>query len=291
MSSDDGTASGPITAAAGARPAGFQRREIGVGGEEQVKHLTSMLDVQAAQPSVIRLRDWVFDRLAPRPGETAVDVGSGTGETVIRLAGAVGELGRAIGIEPNPALRAVAADRASAARVQAEFLDGAAGALPFADGSVDLVTCERVLQHLDDADAAVREFARVLRPGGRVVVIDSDWATGVIHPGDPEVVSRYQRFSLTQWPNPHSGRLLRSQLLAAGLEVDPDIGSSALVLPDGAFRGGGMMAMSAPAAIASGAVTAEELAGLISGLEAAAEHGRAFFSVTMFAVLGRRPAH
>ncbi|MBL0003910.1 MAG: hypothetical protein IPP00_07940 [Actinomycetales bacterium] len=102
MSSDDGTASGPITAAAGARPAGFQRREIGVGGEEQVKHLTSMLDVQAAQPSVIRLRDWVFDRLAPRPGETAVDVGSGTGETVIRLAGAVGELGRAIGIEPNP---------------------------------------------------------------------------------------------------------------------------------------------------------------------------------------------
>ena len=45
-------------------------------------------------------------------------------------------------------------------------------------------------------------------------------------------------------PNPHSGRLLRSQLLAAGLEVDPDIGSSALVLPDGAFRGGGMMAVS-----------------------------------------------
>ena len=150
MSSDDGTASGPLISAAGARPAGFQRREIGVGGAEQVKHLTSMLDVQAAQPSVIRLRDWVFDRLAPRLGETAVDVGSGTGETVIRLASAVGGLGRAIGIEPNPALRAVAADRASAARVQAEFLDGAADALPLADGSVDLVTCERVLQHLDD---------------------------------------------------------------------------------------------------------------------------------------------
>lgn len=61
------------------------------------------------------------------------------------------------------------------------------------------------------------------------------------------------------------------------------------MLPDEALRGGGMMAMSGPAAIASGAVTADELAGLIAGLEAAVERGDVFFSVTMFAVLGRHP--
>lgn len=290
MSSGDPTASGPTLPTDGARPGGFQRREIGVGGDEQVTFLTRMLDLQAAQPSVTRLRDWVFDRLAPQPGETAVDVGSGTGDTVIRLAGAVGGRGRAMGVEPNPALRAVAADRADAAGVPAEFVDGAADALPLADGSVDLLTCERVLQHLDDPDAAVREFARVLKPSGRVVIIDSDWATNVVHPGDPEVLARYRTFSHTQWPNPYSGRFLRGQLLAAGLEVDPDIGSSALVLPDDALHGGGMMAMTAPAAIASGAVTADEVADLIAGIDAAAQRGDAFVSVTMFAVLGRRPA-
>ena len=217
-----------------------------------------------------------------------LDVGAGTGDTVIRLARAVGDQGRAIGVEPNPALRAVAAGRADAAGGAVELLDGGAEELPLKDGSVDLVTCERVLQHLDEADAAVREFARVVRPGGRVVVIDSDWATGIVHPGDPDVLERYGAFILTQWPNPFSGRLLRGQLLAAGLDVDPDIGSSALVFPDEAMRGGGMIALSAPAAVASGAVTPEEVASLVDGIEAAVQRGDVFFSVTMFAVFARR---
>ena len=141
-------------------------------------------------------------------------------------------------MEPNPALREVAARRAEATGSPAVFVDGTADALPLADTSVDVLVCERVLQHVDDPDAAVREFARVLRPGGRVALLDSDWATGITHPVDPEVLERYRAFSLTQWANPFSGRLLRSQLLAAGLAVDPDVGSSALVLPDdGAARG------------------------------------------------------
>ena len=136
-------------------------------------------------------------------------------------------------------MREVAAGRADTAGVTVELLDGGAEELPLGDASVDLVTCERVLQHLEDPDAAVREFARVLRPGGRVVVIDSDWATSIVHPGDQDVLERYGAFILTQWPNPYSGRLLRGQLRAAGLDVDPDIGSSALVFPDdGAARWG-----------------------------------------------------
>ncbi len=288
MSSEDPASASPTPPFAASGPGGFQRKEIGVGGDEQVRQLTELLDLQAALPSVIRLRDWAFDRLAPQPGETVLDVGAGTGDTVIRLARAVGDQGRAIGVEPNPALRAVAAGRADAAGVAVELLDGGAEELPLEDGSVDLVTCERVLQHLDEADAAVREFARVVRPGGRVVVIDSDWATGIVHPGDPDVLERYGAFILTQWPNPFSGRLLRGQLLAAGLDVDPDIGSSALVFPDEAMRGGGMIALSAPAAVASGAVTPEEVASLVDGIEAAVQRGDVFFSVTMFAVFARR---
>lgn len=233
MSSGDATASGPAIPPAGSAPGGFQRREIGVGGDEQVQRLTTLLDLQAAQPGVTRLRDWVFDRLAPQPGETVVDVGSATGDTVVRLAGAgaVGRQGRALGVEPNPALREVARGRAEAAGVRAEFADGGADALPLADASVDVVTCERVLQHLDDPDAAVRESARVLRPGRRLVVIDSDWATSIVHPGDPELLDRYRAFSLTQWPNPHSGRFLRGQLRAPASTSTPTSGRARSCCP------------------------------------------------------------
>ena len=94
---------------------------------------------------------------------------------------------------------------------------------------------------------------------------------------------------MTQWPNPFSGRLLRGQLLAAGLAVDPDVGSSALVLPDDVLREGGMLGMAGPAAVEAGAVTPEELDGMVAAISSAAERGEAFVSVTMFGVIGRRP--
>ncbi len=277
------------TTGRGASPGGFRHSEIGVGGDAQTERLSMLLDLQAAQPAVIRLRDWAFERLAPMPGETAVDVGSGTGANTARLAATVGPGGSATGVEPNPALREVAARRAQATGSTAVFVDGTAGALPLPDTSVDVLVCERVLQHLDDPDAAVTEFARVLRPGGRVALLDSDWATGITHPGDPDVLERYRAFQLTQWANPFSGRLLKGQLVAAGLVVDPDIGSSALVLPDEALREGGMLAMSGAAAVQAGAVSQAELDTMVDGVAAASARGEAFVSVTMFAVIGRRP--
>ena len=277
------------TTGQGATPGGFRHAEIGVGGDAQTERLSMLLDLQAAQPAVIRLRDWAFERLAPAPGETAVDVGAGTGANTARLAATVGPGGSATGVEPNPALREVATRRAQATGSTAVFVDGTAGALPLPDASVDVLVCERVLQHVDDPDAAVREFARVLRPGGRVALLDSDWATGITHPGDPDVLARYRAFQLTQWANPFSGRLLKGQLLAAGLAVDPDIGSSALVLPDEALREGGMLAMSGAAAVQAGVVTQAEVDALVDGVAAASAKGEAFVSVTMFAVIGRRP--
>ena len=113
-----------------------------------------LLDLQVAQPAVIRLRDWAFERLAPAPGETAVNVGSGAGANTERLAAAVGSAGSATGVEPNPALREVVARRAEAHGSRAVCVDGRADALPLVDVSVDVIVCERVLQHVDDPDAA-----------------------------------------------------------------------------------------------------------------------------------------
>jgi SAM-dependent methyltransferase len=250
--------------------------------------LVFVLDNQESQPCFQRLRDWVMERLDPRPGECAVDVGSGAGTVVRALAERVGPTGRAVGVEPNAGLRGVAEERAAALAPPPTFVDGDAYALPFEDGSVDVVHCERVWQHLAEPARAAAEIARVLAPGGRAAVLDSDWGTMLVEPGEPDVVHRVAQAFTDVNPNPFAGRRLRALLRTAGLEVEPDIGSSAYVLPEQLTRDGAMMGMALRRAVASGTVTADEAEGFQRGLREAADRGTSFMAVTMFAVLARR---
>lgn len=265
-------------------PGSFRKGHVAEDADAELAALVYVLDLQEALPGVQRLRDWALAVLAPQSGETAVDVGAGTGTEVRRLAELVGPSGAALGVEPHAGLRGVAEERV--AGTTARFVDGDATALPFDDASVDVLRCERVFQHLPDAAAAAREFARVLAPGGRLVVIDSDWGGQVQHPGDPAVVRRMQEAFWARTPNPFAGRLLREQLLRAGLDVDPDVGSTAVVPPlDGIMP---LLRKNAELAVEEGAVTRDEAEALLSEFGAAAEAGHAFLAVPMFAVLGRK---
>jgi ubiquinone/menaquinone biosynthesis C-methylase UbiE len=91
--------------------------------------LAMILDLMAAKPSVRTLKAWALEALAPAAGDSALDVGSGTGEDLAEFLERVGPSGRAVGIEPNVGLRAVAHQRNPAL----ELVDGTAGALPFDD--------------------------------------------------------------------------------------------------------------------------------------------------------------
>ncbi|HWJ09218.1 MAG TPA: methyltransferase domain-containing protein [Nocardioides sp.] len=268
----------------GLSPTSFHQGNVAEDDAADTAGQVFVLDMQESLPGVVRLRDWAMAALAPQPGETAVDVGCGTGAEVRRFAAAVGASGRAVGVEPHPGLRAVAAERS--AGTSATFVDAAAGELPFDDGSVDVIRCERVFQHLTDPAGAVREFARVLRPGGRVVVIDSDWGTAVQTPGDAAVLRRLWDFRDSQSPNPHAGRYLPGQLVAAGLTVDPDIAATAVIPPTGALLV--LVQKSLEDAVAAEVVTPAESTRLLDEIRAAQEQGAAFTAVTMFAVLGRR---
>lgn len=270
-------------ALAGLSATSFHRGNVAADAAADTAGQVFVLDMQESLPGVVRLRDWALAALAPQPGETAVDVGSGTGAEVRRLAAAVGESGRAVGIEPHAGLRAVAEERS--AGTGATFVDAEATDLPFEDGTVDVIRCERVFQHLSDPAGAVQEFARVLRPGGRVVVIDSDWGTAVQTPGDPALVRRLWAFRDGQSPNPYAGRHLPGQFARAGLAVDPDIAATAVVPPAGALLV--LVQKSLEDAVAAGVVTKAEADRLLAEIRAAQEAGEAFMAVTMFAVLGR----
>lgn len=271
-------------------PSAFQRDHEGVGGAEVSDALVGILDLQEQQPAVVRLRDWARAVAAPQPGQTVLDVGAGTGTETQRLAAAVGPQGRAVGIEPHSQLREEATRRAAETGSRAEFVPGDAMELPMPDASVDVVRSERVFQHLADPQTAADEIARVLRPGGIAVIIDTDWATMVAYPGEPELLQRYSQAFQGTVANPFAGRQLRSWLSRAGLEVDEDVGSAALVVTAEQIQGPGFLRAGAEFAVAAGSLTSDEADGFIARLMDAAQRGEAFAAVTMYAAVGRKPA-
>ncbi|WP_157970602.1 methyltransferase domain-containing protein [Nakamurella deserti] len=269
-------------------PAGLRLFQRSAQDDESVQRMLTLLDMQDTAPGIERLRRWALEVAAPRRGETVVDVGSGTGTVVRRLAGVVGP-GLVTGIEPNPRLRAVAEERTPADPPGVAHRHGTATDLPFDDGSVDLVWCERVLQHLYEPAAAVAEIARVLRPGGRAVLLDSDHRTRVTSDVDPDVDARLLGVFLASQPNPSAARRIPRQVRDAGLVLDPDIGSSALIFPAALVAGSALLELNAAAAVERGAVTRVEADEAVRRFRAAAAEGVAFSAVTVFGFLARKP--
>jgi demethylmenaquinone methyltransferase/2-methoxy-6-polyprenyl-1,4-benzoquinol methylase len=114
-------------------------------------------------------------RLAePAPGRRALDLCCGTGDVAFALAAAGADV---VGLDFSEPMLAVArrrqpeqASRAGAGPVK--FLQGDALALPFPDATFDVVTISYGLRNLADLDGGLREMLRVLRPGGRALVLD-----------------------------------------------------------------------------------------------------------------------
>lgn len=114
-----------------------------------------------------RYRGDALKRTGLAPGMTVLDAGCGTGVLGAHAKRLVGPTGRVIALDPSSGMLGIAHRERRLEAVQA-----AAEQLPLADGSVDIVVMGYALRHLERLDPAFAEFARVLRPGGRLLMLE-----------------------------------------------------------------------------------------------------------------------
>lgn len=110
---------------------------------------------------------------APQRGERVVDLGSGMGPATVVAARTGASV---VAVDPTPFMRRILGVRrlAQRDRPRISVVDGAAEAIPVAEGSVDALWSVNTMHHWTDLDGALREIHRVLRPGGRLVLVDED---------------------------------------------------------------------------------------------------------------------
>ncbi len=113
-----------------------------------------------------------------RQGHSVLDVATGTGDLAIAFKKVVGANGRVVGVDFCPEMLAPAPAKARSRGLEIEFKQGDATALEFMDAMFDVVSIAWGLRNVADTAKAVREMSRVLKPGGRLVVLEtgrSEW--------------------------------------------------------------------------------------------------------------------
>ena len=181
---------------------------------------SSRIEAQYATPDLVQQRSAVRAALDLQAGEDVLDVGSGPGLLACEMAAVVGVDGSVHGIDPSDSMLAIARRRERAAgSATVTLAAGDACVLPFADDSFDAAAATQVYEYVTDVPAALGEIHRVLRPGGRLLILDTDWDSIVWHSHDR---GRMQRV-LTAWDehlvDPYLPRRLNRLLEDAGFAV------------------------------------------------------------------------
>ena len=266
-----------------------------VDDDPNVDVLLATMDGTAGWDATLRLRSWERAHLGLAHGERLLDVGCGLGEAALGLAQDLGDGGEVVGVDVSERMLRVARSNAGAARCRVRFTVGDACSLDEPDDSFDAARSERTLQWLADPAAAVAEMVRVVRPGGRVSLIDTDWSTFTIDVGDDALAALVRDGMRTERNRPSNvGRRLHDLVGAAGCVPlarteatqtwttwDPDESPA----PLGCFS----MESLADDLVATGRLATADRRRFVSTIHDAARRGQFLMSLTMFGVVAVAP--
>jgi ubiquinone/menaquinone biosynthesis C-methylase UbiE len=230
----------------------------------------------------VRRRGLVRAALAAKPGERILDVGCGPGFYCAELLEEVGPEGFIVGVDASPQMLSLAARRCEG-RGNVVLHQADATSLPVEDAGFDGAVCVQVLEYVPDVTPVVAELHRALRPGGRVVVWDVDWATLSWHSLNPARMERV----LGSWANhlahPSLPRLLAPALRAAGFEqVEMEAHSFASVEFDAETYGVALAPLIRSFVVSRGDITEHEARAWVAEQQELGGQREYFFACTQF---------
>ncbi len=236
----------------------------------------------------VRRRRIVREALGASPGERILDVGCGPGFYCAELLEEVGPSGSVVGVDGSTPMLALAARRCPA-QENIELRASDATALPVQDAGFDAALSVQVQEYVSDVTAGLGEIHRALRPGGRVVVFDVDWATLSIHSENGALTARVLGAWDEHLAHPSLPRTLASLLRSVGfdgvrmsahpfvtLDFDDDTYGAALVPFIAAFAAG------------RGGVTEQEAQDWEAGQRELGDRGEFYFAITQFCFAARK---
>ena len=247
--------------------------------------------LDTVQSLLSELKRRTYEHMRVQPGHAVLDAGCGPGTDTVVLARLVNPSGRVVGVDHDADMIAEAERRASEAGVAAwvTHVQADVTALPCPDACFDACRSERLFEHLRDPAMALSELARVTKPGGWIVVLDSDWGSFSMDTPEIDAERRLLRFFTEQVvDNGYSGRQLYRLFKQQGLA---DVTAQVCGVPFTDYALARLVTLMDSCerdALASGVISAEELEKMHAWWEQADADGLFFASMSMILVSGRR---
>lgn len=236
------------------------------------------------------LKKLSYERLSVDKESFLLDVGCGPGTDVSALTHLVGPTGCIIGIDLEIGMLKQTSATAAFTADQGYFIQSDGLQLPFQENVFDGCRSERLFMHLDQPERCLAEMIRVTKPGGKIVVIDTDWCSLSIDTPFPEIERALSEYRLRRvLKNGYSGRSLYRQFTQCGL-ADVQVETYPLCVTDrNLFYFVTMQGIIEEQALAEHCITTEQLSSWRHEIQRAADTGCFYASANMVMASAVKP--
>lgn len=239
-------------------------------------------------PEFRAIKERSYNAIGLKEGDNVLDAGCGLGLDTYRMGIRVGETGSVIGVDSSESMITVAQKNKPYHLKNVRFSIGDMRNPNFPDNFFDAIHVERLLQILPSPTLIIEQLVRILKPGGTILIIDPDWGTMALDPGNREVIRSLVSYCADSFADGWTGRKLFRYCKEFGLDVRVE--AEPVIIHDFSIINRAMnFDHFISGAIETGTISQKEADELIEGFKIAGEKGLFFFSYMIYRVLGKKP--